>query len=222
MSKPITAKDIGLTKPIDVTVKFDSSNIELWNQMWKIHSVFGKPIDTKFVDSNSVNATDDEIRQFDETMKPIHEKAAEKAAAAVKQMIATLEEELNAEGLSEDKKLDIEKKLKNIRPEPSSTDNAEKDDSIAKYFIKGWKYNRALFRKYGGRIISQQAGPEALDARRILYKEAEKDGDLKFNDEGVKHLFYYYYNMQHVVIKDKKVFEEQPWFFKGASAKPLK
>jgi len=90
----------------------------------------------------------------------------------------------------------------------------EPSDEMARHFIVAWKTERELHRKYGGRIIFQQFGLEALDARRMLYEEAEKNGDLKFDDPGVRYMFYYYSNMRHSVIDDDKALEE-PWFFRS-------
>jgi hypothetical protein len=84
-------------------------------------------------------------------------------------------------------------------------------DGLARTFILNWKTERELHRKYGGRIIFQQFGLEALDARRRLFEEAEKTADLKFDDPGVRHLFYYYANMRHSVTGDAKALET-PWF----------
>lgn len=85
------------------------------------------------------------------------------------------------------------------------------DDKFATQLILPWKLQRELHRAYGGRVIFQQAGPEALDAMRRLFEEAEKKGDLKFADPGVRHMFYYYSNMQHTFSDAKAL--EQPWFF---------
>ena len=64
-------------------------------------------------------------------------------------------------------------------------------------------------------MIFQQMGPEALDGRRRLFEEAENNGDIKFDDVGVRHLFYYYANMRHTVIDEKAL--EQPWFLSDGS-----
>jgi hypothetical protein len=61
-------------------------------------------------------------------------------------------------------------------------------------------------------VIFQQAGPEALDARRRLFEEAEMNGDLAFDHVGVRHMFYYYYtHMKHTEIDEEAL--ERPWFF---------
>ena len=45
---------------------------------------------------------------------------------------------------------------------------------MARQFIVPWKIERELHRTYGGRVIFQQAGPEALDARMTSFAETIK------------------------------------------------
>jgi hypothetical protein len=94
-------------------------------------------------------------------------------------------------------------------PEREATP-ADALEDVARMLIVTWKTERELHRAYGGRVIFQQFGPEALDARRRLFEQAEKEGDLKFTDPGVRHLFYYYANMNHTVIDEQAL--ERPWF----------
>jgi len=54
---------------------------------------------------------------------------------------------------------------------------------IAEPFVSRWKINQALYRKYGGRVIFQQAGMEPLDAYRDLLKEQEKAGAFQILDK---------------------------------------
>jgi hypothetical protein len=87
-------------------------------------------------------------------------------------------------------------------------------DDSAREWLAQWKTERELHRAYGGRVIFQQFGLEATGARRRLYEEAEKKGDLHFADPGVRHLFYYYYiNMGHGFVDEKEL--EDPAFLRG-------
>jgi hypothetical protein len=90
-------------------------------------------------------------------------------------------------------------------------------DEGARRIILPWKIERELYRVYGGRVIFQQFGAEALDGRRRLFEEAEKNGDLKFDDAGVRHLFYYYYsNVKHYPAGKGAL--DRPWFLLGKEA----
>jgi hypothetical protein len=56
------------------------------------------------------------------------------------------------------------------------------------------KFEMYLYRNYGGgRIIHQQFGPEALDARRKLLQELEKAGKFEITDPELRKLAYDYW-----------------------------
>ena len=38
---------------------------------------------------------------------------------------------------------------------------------MAQQFVRAWKINKALYEKYGGRVIFQQAGVEPLEQRGV-------------------------------------------------------
>ncbi|MGE3778027.1 MAG: hypothetical protein AB7F89_12640 [Pirellulaceae bacterium] len=60
--------------------------------------------------------------------------------------------------------------------------------------MKGRKFEQYLFDNYGGgRIIHQQLGPEALDARRRLLLELEKNGKFQITDPELRRLAYDYW-----------------------------
>lgn len=63
----------------------------------------------------------------------------------------------------------------------------------ARMFVKRWKVNKALFAKYGGRVIFQQAGPEPLDAYRDFLKEQEKNGAFQILDKQYQAPFWRYF-----------------------------
>ena len=62
----------------------------------------------------------------------------------------------------------------------------------------------------------QQFGPEALDGRRRVFDDAEQNSDLKCDNPGVRHFFYYYYSMKH--YSARKVALDQPWFRLGTTS----
>ena len=83
-------------------------------------------------------------------------------------------------------------------------------------FVRQWKINKALFEKYGGRVIFQQAGPEPLDAYRDFLKEQEKSGAFKILDEKYKDAFWRYFThdaMHNFYPKDEGTkFINTPWW----------
>jgi hypothetical protein len=60
------------------------------------------------------------------------------------------------------------------------------------------------------REVILQLAAVVLAARRTCADEApKKKGELRFVDLGVRHMFYYYSNMKHVVVDEKAL--ERPW-----------
>lgn len=50
---------------------------------------------------------------------------------------------------------------------------------IGMQWVASWKMNKALYKKYGGRVIFQQAGIEPIDAYRAQLKDIREKGALK-------------------------------------------
>lgn len=208
--KGVTAEDVRLTVRIDPAAEFDARDTAEWEQMGRIMTTFGKPILDRFVEKGQIGATAEEIAAFRKNAR----KGDERQLRGAEDRLKKLEAELASAKLSEAAKAKLEKERASLeRSMPARRDaavEADSPESVARMFIIAWKVERELHRAYGGRVIFQQFGPEALDARRLLFEEAEKNGDLKFNDPAVRRLFYYYANMKHLVV-DAKVLET-PWF----------
>ncbi|HWA96921.1 MAG TPA: hypothetical protein VG713_00445 [Pirellulales bacterium] len=209
LGKPITAGDISLKTAIDVSLKFDARNRAAWDEMGKIVNVFGGPILERFIAEQKIAATPEEIRKFNSTMRKLAIRRRKQDEA----QLAETEAELKKEGVDAAAREKLEKQHEQLkRAFAMPLNDGESSDEVAAMFIQAWKIERALHAKYGGRVIFQQAGIEALDGRRRLFEEAERQGDLKFDDPGVRHLFYYYANMRHLDADAKDL--EQPWFFR--------
>jgi hypothetical protein len=207
--KSITADEIGLSAPIDTQVQFDARDTERWTLMGRIVQAFGKPIVDRFVKQHKIEATPQDIAAFQKTAM----ERRQQSLVNMETQLVKIQAELAASGLSDEKRAELEKtqaNLERVLPMLRDPSRAEIPEAMARMFIVATKTERELHRKYGGRVIFQQAGPEALDARRRLFEEAEKTGDLKFDDPGVRHLFYYYSNMRHTVIDEATLKEVWP------------
>ncbi len=214
--KKVTAADIGFTEPIDTTVHFNATDKPRWDLMKRISQVFGKPVNDRFVQQQKIDATPDEIDQFVNHWVDLNKASVNRDEERLQQVKSKLVSEPLA--IDELAKLETEQQMLEHRLEANrkavepNLANLKAAEEMARKFIIPWKTERDLHRKYGGRVIFQQFGPEALDARRKLYEQAEKTGDLVFNDPGVRYIFYYYSTeMHHTVIDDKVL--EKPWFF---------
>lgn len=89
---------------------------------------------------------------------------------------------------------------------------------IAASMILRWKINRALFERYGGRIIFQQFGPEPIDAYRSWLREREAAGDVALCDAELEAYFWRYFedDSMHSFFEDgsdeaARAFSVPPW-----------
>lgn len=55
-------------------------------------------------------------------------------------------------------------------------------ERIARVTVRQWNVNKALYEKYGGRVIFQQAGYEPVDAYRALIGELRKQNEVEILD----------------------------------------
>jgi len=207
--KAVTAADIGLSTPIDPAGQFDARDRPRWELMARIKRAFGTPVVERFVKREKIEAAPDEILKF----KSHLQKSNERSRRQWEERLLALKTELAEPNLSSEDRAKLEKERAEYEGFVASMRElraADVPDEVARTSIVNWKTERELQRVYGGRVIFQQAGPEALDARRRLFEQAEKEGAIRFDDAGVRHLFYYYANMEHTVIDEKAL--ERSWF----------
>jgi heat shock protein HslJ len=138
-----------------------------------------------------------------------------------------LKRELAAGTLPPDRKVQVEREIASaeqliadLAPATGAAAAEERQAraEIAAAFIRQWKINGALQRKYGGRIIFQQAGPEPLDATRRFLEAAEAAGDFAIADSALDKPFWSYYrdDARHSFYKpgsreEQAAFTMPPW-----------
>ena len=87
---------------------------------------------------------------------------------------------------------------------------------MAQQFVQSWKINKALYEKYGGRVIFQQAGVEPLEAYRDFLKEQEKKGAFQIIDKQYEPEFWRYFtnDAMHTFYtkEDGAKFINPPWW----------
>lgn len=68
----------------------------------------------------------------------------------------------------------------------------------ADWQLPGWAFQAHLLRKFGGgRILFQQTGTEAFDAKRRFLEEREAAGEFRFLDPALRDQFYFYWTTDH-------------------------
>lgn len=87
---------------------------------------------------------------------------------------------------------------------------------MAEGTVLTWKIDKALYQRFGGKVIFQQANPlEPVEAQRKFFEEQEKAGTLVFLDGNVRRQFYEYYLRDHpFVVPPSQVNYDKPWWHK--------
>ena len=85
---------------------------------------------------------------------------------------------------------------------------------LAAAAVKGWKFDRALYRQYGGTVIFQQSNPyEPVGAYRQFLEEHERKGSFEILDPALRQAFWAYYTgEQQMVVPPAEVNYKIPWW----------
>jgi hypothetical protein len=162
--------------------------------------VFGTLLE-QFANNNKIEPTDEEVDTF---ILKTEEKGRQNLLKFESDR-KKLTQELKTAILSERERKEKESRLQQIEKILKMTREMEQRSKgmeeqlrpikrkSARMFVKRWKVNKALFAKYGGRVIFQQAGPEPLDAYRDFLREQEKNGAFQILDEKYKNAFWRYF-----------------------------
>ncbi len=152
----------------------------------------------RFARAEGIAVTNAEIEAYLASMAAV---LGNKRAAAVTQR-DTLKQELAAGELTAERQAQVEREMASAErliadlspsPDGGAAEDRQARAEIATAFIRQWKINGALYRKYGGRIIFQQAGPEPLDATRRLLEAGRAAGDFAITDKSLEKPFWAYY-----------------------------
>jgi hypothetical protein len=85
---------------------------------------------------------------------------------------------------------------------------------LAEDAVKGWKFDRALYKQYGGTVIFQQSNPfEPVGAYRKFLEEHESKRSFEILDPALRQLFWEYYTGEpEMVVPPAEVNYDTPWW----------
>jgi hypothetical protein len=87
-------------------------------------------------------------------------------------------------------------------------------EAIGEQMVKGWKLDRALYQKYGGTVIFQQANPfEPVDAYRKFLEGMQEAKVFEVYDPDNRQKFWHYFVRQHPFqVPPKDIDFDKPWW----------
>ncbi|OGV67902.1 MAG: hypothetical protein A2498_10855 [Lentisphaerae bacterium RIFOXYC12_FULL_60_16] len=178
----------------------------------------------QYAKENKIEPTQEELDAFVAKTEEKEEQSQVKFEADRERLRKELKSSSLADGDRKDKEFQlqtIESILKSTREMKEQTKGMEEQmrpmkRQMAQQFVKSWKINKALYSKYGGRVIFQQAGVEPLDAYRDFLREQEKKGAFQILDKQYEDGFWRYFtnDATHTFYKkeDGAKFINTPWW----------
>jgi hypothetical protein len=115
-----------------------------------------------------------------------------------------------------------ERRKNELQSEERRTKVKEINRKADEDWIKRWKFNKALYEQYKGRVIFQQAGLEPIDAFRMFLKEREEKKLFQIFDSDLQKPIQQFYertspNSQNNTFaseKDAKFYFEKPYWLR--------
>ena len=195
----------------------------------EMQSVINKNLFQKYALQNKIEASQKDIDLYITRMdQSMLEDRKKKDTRRVQ-----IQQQLKTGSLSEEQEKQLQSELttlEKLHQFDLQEDNEKKQDPkathkamqpIAKAIIEQWMINKALYKQYGGRIIAQQMGPEALDAIHKYLQEQQKKGQFKIIDKHFETVFWEYFtsDKKHSFYKqgskeEQQAFDKPFWLHK--------
>lgn len=225
-----TPKDVETVQEKDIIATVLGTPIGI-NQKKQMNGIIFGALLKKFAEDNKIKPTDADLDAFCKGMEDSKrqqeiemEKQKQKLLTALKGNDLTEKERKQKE-----KMLGTMQKVAKINSKMKEQEKGMEEQTkfmqrqMGKNWVLRWQINKALYKKYGGRVIFQQAGPEPLDAYRDFLKEQKKKGAFKIlNKKDEVDFWRYYTNDAMHRFYSKEEGEKSintPWWMMKKSAK---
>ena len=208
-SKPIYADELDVDpsrKPPSGLTDEQLSQWRIYQRDSRLSHLIWAPLVDQYCLDHPCEPTDEEITAFNQS----DERSKQQRVEGWRNRKTALTKALQSPDLTDARRKEATEQLKQLdsllateehmydgmTPEQRAAVEASRparEREIARVFIRNWKFNKALYQQYGGRVIFQQAGMEPLDAYRAWLKEHESRGDFAINDATLRDQFWSYF-----------------------------
>ena len=212
LGKPILRRELGEKDKVDQQLRV----------------LFLMPVLNKYKKAHQqeIEPTADEISAATLVFNQQFKEQAEKSEPELRAQIKEIDDQLNQQDLSKDKRLKLQKNKKSLE-QVLELNKKVPGRPFAVFMLTSWKFQKHLYDTYGGgRLLWQQGGTEAFDAMHKWLEAREKAGDFKFTDKALRAQFYAYWTTHNhgaFLVADpdriKKEFLEPAWALKSPAKK---
>lgn len=177
----------------------------------RLNELIWQPLKKQFMEELAIRVSDKDLDDFANAMIA----KGKEAKTAYEKNIQEWEDELKKEGLTPEKKAELERRIRGLKVFLS--EGKEKQlrtyREIGRQVVETWKVNQALYSIYGGEAVSQQSGPEPFGAYRAFLMSEEKKGNFEIYQKELRDEFWeYYFRKQPFQIPKDKIDFETPWW----------
>ena len=184
----------------------------------------------KFAETEGIEPTEEEVAQFIHGSDVIERKEAEQITRVYEDLKRAIKEgKYKGEALTRRKKqlsslsriIETSKEAQRFADEYPE-EQLRIEQTIGRQFVRRWKINKALYDRFGGRVIFQQAGPEPIDAYRVFLEGHEEKGSFSIKDKRIKESFWQYFtdSKLHLFLPetDGKKAIHSPWWVQSSES----
>ena len=192
----------------------------------KLYEAIWTPLSDKYIPKKDLEPTEEELQEFIAHSRQSKARMQQEQQERQKKLQADadkLEKQLPTQ--DRDDQEETTQRIQKMRQEIAAIDKSfeigrqiqtkgkDFEEFSAKFWVGHWKQQQWYYKRYGGRVIYQQVGPEAVDGMRDFLKEAEAKKDFVIYDQELNAKFWAPYTKERpgtLVPNPDKVFEH-PW-----------
>lgn len=167
----------------------------------RLNSLIFSALLDQYGKENKIEPTEEEIRVFLDKQEEISKRSLVESEQARVRLVEELKSKTLTEEQRKEKQSALEMTESMLKMQQEAREEAKGMEQqlrpmlrdMAIQWVRNWKINQSLFKKYGGRVIFQQVGVEPLDAYREFLTEQQKKGAFRIMDEAAAALFWKYF-----------------------------
>jgi len=196
LGKQIAASDIGLKynarhNPI---IPKDEASCLVSDPVEELQKQITAEVVQDYVSRKHLKATDEEIRE----LQVYQDNSLAQDRVRRQKELVQLEERLKTTALNPKEKEQAEKQRATLlrlaerekKLDTMSKPSAEELRSVYAPWIEAWKFNKSVYKEYGGMVAITKFGPDPVEATRRLLAEYEKDKKLVIFNADLKSSFW--------------------------------
>ena len=168
------------------------------------------------VRADEIEPSSEEVREIDRSLSPDAseaDRAKRIASLRARRLEARIAGPLGKRSCAEHACEPTRQEIEAMRDIAVGRTAGAPDDETIRDWIWTWNFHRALHEKYGGQVIMQTTGPNAVEARRRWLEDEEANGEFRIGDSDLRAGFFEAVSAYrgNPIADPAEVFAHPPW-----------